>query len=105
MTRPPKFSEWETREGKNKSQIVREHPDLAQFQDRETIPAGYLIDRAGLKGARIGGAEVSQTHANYIVNEGSATADEVVRLIACIKEQVRLMYDIALEEEIQYVGF
>lgn len=90
---------------KNKEQMVREFPDLVQFQDRETIPAGYLIDRAGLKGARIGNTEISQAHANYIINEGGATADEVVRLVARVKEQVRLIYGIALEEEIQYVGF
>lgn len=90
---------------KSKEQMVREFPDLAQFQARETIPAGYLIERAGLKGKRIGNAEVSRAHANYIINEGGATADEVVRLIALIKEQINHTYGIALEEEIQPIGF
>lgn len=88
-----------------KTNLPKKFPDLAQFQDRETIPASYLIDRAGLKGKRIGNAEVSQAHANYIINEGGATADEVTRLITLIKESVRQTYGIMLEEEIQFVGF
>lgn len=98
-----KNPEWR-QTAKNKEQMVREFSDLAQFQDRETIPAGYLIERAGLKGKRIGNAEVSQAHANYIINEGGATADEVTRLITLIKESVRQTYGILLEEEIQFVG-
>lgn len=90
---------------KHKTQITQKFPDLAQFQDRETIPASYLIDHAGLKGKHIGNAEVSLAHANYIINEGSATANEVMQLIALIKESVYRIYGILLEEEIQFVGF
>ncbi|MDO8600860.1 MAG: UDP-N-acetylmuramate dehydrogenase [bacterium] len=92
-------------EPENRARLLKEFPELTQFQDRETIPASYLIDHAGLKGKRIGNAEVSFAHANYITNEGGATADEVIQLIAFIKEYVHRMYGVMLEEEIQYVGF
>lgn len=90
---------------KHKTQITQQFPDIVQFQDRPNIPAGYLIDHAELKGKRIGNAEVSRAHANYIINEGGAIADEVIQLIAFIKESVHRTYGILLEEEIQFVGF
>lgn len=63
-------------------------------------PAGKLIEQAGLKGLRIGGAEVSSKHANFIVNRGGATAADVVRLITAIKQRVFDTSGIRLEEEI-----
>lgn len=88
-----------------RERLLKEFPNLAQFQDRETIPASYLIDHAGFKGKRVGNAEVSGAHANYITNEGGATADEVMQLIALIKEYVHRKYGVLLKEEIQLVGF
>lgn len=69
------------------------------------IPASFLIDRVGLKGKRIGGAQISLVHGNFILNTGSATAEEVIILISLIKERVRTHYGIELREEIEYVGF
>lgn len=69
------------------------------------IGAGWLIDLAGLKGKTIGGAKVSLEHANYIVNTGKGTAEEVVILISYIKQQVRTKFKIQLQEEVQYLGF
>ncbi len=80
-------------------------PELAAFRDEPTIPAGFLIDQAGLKGRCIGNACVSDRHANYIVNRGGATAAEVIMLIGLIKEYVHRKYGLALEEELQYIGF
>jgi UDP-N-acetylenolpyruvoylglucosamine reductase len=74
------------------------------FKNPESIPAGKLIDELGLKGTRIGGATVSEVHANFIVNEGSATATDVLRLIALIQDQARTERGILLETEVEIVG-
>jgi len=66
--------------------------------------AGKLIDEAGLKGLRIGGAYVSHKHANFILNEGTATAADILNLIAMIKKRVFDKFGIKLEEEIVIVG-
>ena len=63
-------------------------------------PAGALIDRAGLKGAWVGGARVSQMHANYIVNAGGATAADVKRLIEKVRAAVSAKFGVELELEI-----
>jgi UDP-N-acetylmuramate dehydrogenase len=69
------------------------------------ISSGYLIDQLGLKGFTVGDAVVSKVHANFIINLGSATAEQVVMLIGIIKQKVRDKYGIQLQEEIQLVGF
>ena len=66
--------------------------------------AGRLIDAAGLKGTRIGGIEVSQTHANFFVNRGGATANDVIQLIEMVRARVRARFGIELELEIEVVG-
>ena len=71
------------------------------FKRAGGVSAGYYIDRAGLKGFSIGGAEVSRVHAGFIVNRGGATAEDVLRLIEHIKTRVFECFDILLEEEIQ----
>lgn len=65
---------------------------------------GYLIDKAGLKGARVGGALVSDIHANFIVNDGSATTQDVLNLIAHIQHQVKAKFGADLELEVVLVG-
>ena len=69
------------------------------------IPAGYLIDQLDLRGKKIGGAMVSEEHANFIVNTGNATAENVIMLAAIIKTKVRNKFGIQLQEEVQMVGF
>ncbi len=66
--------------------------------------AGALIDRAGLKGAREGGAMVSPTHANFIVNAGEATAADIRRLVERCRMAVERRFGIRLLEEIVYIG-
>lgn len=67
--------------------------------------AAKLIDDLGLKGKAIGGAQVSEKHANFIINTGDATADDVIQLISYIKQQVRDKTGVQLHEEIEYIGF
>ena len=70
------------------------------------IGSAFLIDKAGLKGYRIGGVKVSEEHANFIVKiDDAARADHVVQLISYIKQQVRDQFGIQLQEEVQYAGF
>ncbi len=66
--------------------------------------AGRLIEAAGLKGKRIGGAVVSEVHANFIVNEGDARADDVVALVRLAMSTVRDIYGIELKPEIGFLG-
>ena len=75
------------------------------FRNPETMPAWKLIDDAGLRGKKIGGAMVSEEHTNYIINTGEATAEDVVTLISYIKQQVRDTFNIQLMEEVEYIGF
>lgn len=71
----------------------------------EKLPAGWLIDQAGLRGKKTGGAMVSEEHANFIVNTGQATAEDVIMLASIIKQQVRDKFGVELQEEVQYLGF
>jgi UDP-N-acetylmuramate dehydrogenase len=66
--------------------------------------AGALVDRAGLKGLAIGGARVSPTHGNFIVNGGSATARDIRQLITRCRDAVRERFGVELREEIVYLG-
>lgn len=69
-----------------------------------TTSTGYLIDKSGCKSLAVGGAAVSQIHANFIVNTGSATAGDMVQLIETMKEKVKEKFNITLVEEIQRIG-
>jgi UDP-N-acetylmuramate dehydrogenase len=68
----------------------------------DKIGVGYLIDQLGLKGKTVGGAKVSEKHANFIINTGKAQSKDVVSLINLIKIKIKHKYKINLEEEIQY---
>jgi UDP-N-acetylmuramate dehydrogenase len=74
------------------------------FRNPEGRIAGRLIDEAGLKGIRCGEAEVSEVHANYIVNKGHATARDVLSLMAKIRDRVYKHKGILLEPEVKVVG-
>lgn len=69
------------------------------------VPAPWIIERADLKGKKMGGAMVSEVHANYIVNTGNATAEDVIMLASYVKQQVRDKFGVELKEEVQYLGF
>ena len=75
------------------------------FVNPDKFSAGELIEKCGLKGKRIGGAEISEKHANFIVNLGNAKAKDVIKLINLAKKSVKNKFGKNLEEEIQYLGF
>ena len=74
------------------------------FKNPPAIPAGKLIDELGLKGMRVGGAMVSQEHGNFIVNDGSATARDVLELIGRLKAKIKAERGIELQTEVEIIG-
>ena len=66
--------------------------------------AARLIESAGLKGARIGGAEVSPKHANFIINTGGATAADIEALIGHVRDTVQARHGVRLDTEVQFLG-
>ena len=74
------------------------------FKNPNGCPAGKLVDELGLKGWQVGDARVSEVHGNFIVNEGAATANEVLELIGQIQATARRERGIELETEVQIVG-
>lgn len=75
------------------------------FRNPEGHHAGALIDKAGLKGTSIGGAQVSQLHANFIVNVQEATSQDVLNLISLIQKRVKESTGIELESEIKIIPY
>jgi UDP-N-acetylmuramate dehydrogenase len=81
------------------------HPSAGSiFKKIQDVGAGRLIDQCGLKGYRVGDAQVSHLHANIIINLGSATASDIRRLIAEIQQRVAEQHGQHLEPEIGFVG-
>ena len=82
------------------------NPDTTRDAVPADIPpsAGALVDRAGLKGAALGGARVSTTHANFIINDGSATAAEIKMLVDRCRTEVKSRFGVMLRDEIMAVG-
>lgn len=75
------------------------------FRNPEGVHAGALIEELGLKGLEVGGAQVSDVHANFIVNKGGATACDVIELINLVKTKVYETYGIELQPEVRFLGF
>lgn len=82
------------------------NPDPSRDRIPEGIPpsAGALVDRAGLKGATLGGARVSPTHGNFIINDGTATAADVKGLVEQCRSTVKERFGVTLRDEIICVG-
>jgi UDP-N-acetylmuramate dehydrogenase len=74
------------------------------FKKIEGVGAGRLIEKVGLKGYQVGGAKVSEKHANFIVNTGNATANDVCEIIKLIQDKVLAETGYKLETEISFVG-
>jgi UDP-N-acetylenolpyruvoylglucosamine reductase len=74
------------------------------FRNPEGDKAGRLIEASGLKGRCVGGARVSEVHANFIINEGGATASQVLGLVAAVQAEVLRQHGVELEPEVQIIG-
>jgi UDP-N-acetylenolpyruvoylglucosamine reductase len=74
------------------------------FKNPPTVPAGKLIDELGLKGARVGGAMVSLEHGNFLINDGTATARDVLELIEVVRARARSERGIDLQTEVEIIG-
>lgn len=80
-----------------------DHAKIEQFFATKKIPAGWLVEKAGQKGARIGNAMVSERHGNFVVNTGGATATEVLALVEQVKNAVHETTGFTIEEEMQVI--
>lgn len=89
---------------RNESQPIGEACSGCVFKNPKGRAAGRLIDEAGFKGARVGGAYVSEKHANFIINDGSASSRDVLELINRIIRRVEKVHQVRLEPEIFLVG-
>ncbi len=89
---------------RKESQPLAEPSAGSVFKNPPGAKAAKLIESCGLKGVRVGEAEVSRLHANFIVNAGMATASQVVSLIGMIQERVFVKHKVKLEPEVRIVG-
>ncbi len=91
-----------------KNRLARQPLDLpscgSTFKNPPGHHAGALIEKAGLKGFKNGGAQVSPKHANFIVNVGGATAADVQGVISHVKAEVKTQFGVTLETEVKYIG-
>jgi len=100
---------------KNKSKFSKSRRESQPLQYRSAgsifknpssdLAAGYLIDNAGLKGIKKGNAMISEKHANFIVNLGGASSNDVIHLIRLIKKEVDKKFKINLDLEVKLIGF
>lgn len=70
----------------------------------DVIPAWALIKEAELSGKRIGGIQISEQHANFFINVGNGTAEQIIMLKSLVKQRVRDTFGVQLEEEVQFIG-
>jgi UDP-N-acetylenolpyruvoylglucosamine reductase len=89
---------------KRRTSQPRESSAGCIFKNAATSPAGKLVDELGLKNSQVGAARVSEVHGNFIVNDGGATAGEVLELINQVKAAALEQRGIALETEVQIIG-
>ena len=95
----------EFRERRKASSSAINFPNAGSiFKNPDGASAGRLIEEAGLKGERIGGAQVSEVHANYIVNTGGGRAKDVLALMALVRDRVYSSRGVVLEPELKVVG-
>ena len=108
----PKGSQKEIQEIKSKASLNRKTTQPLRFRSAGSVfknrpekTAGKLIDKAGLKGTTVGGAEISTKHANFFVNHGNASSEDIAELIRIAKRAVWEKFHIELELEIKTLGF
>ncbi|HEY3487459.1 MAG TPA: UDP-N-acetylmuramate dehydrogenase [Gammaproteobacteria bacterium] len=89
---------------RNASQPIGVYSCGSVFRNPPGDYAGRLIEATGLKGYRIGGAEVSMKHANFIINEGTATAQDIEELIIFVQDRVASVQGVRLQPEVHIIG-
>lgn len=89
----------------NKEIIEKFEHDTEVKMRGDKLPAGWFIQDLGFKGKKIGGAQVSEKHANFLINTGDASAEDVIILSSFLKQKVRDSYGVQLEEEVSKIGF
>ncbi len=82
------------------SQPITEKSAGCIFKNPPGLSTGRLVDELGMKGTRVGGAVISELHANFIVNRHGATASDILKLMDLVRERVRKAYGVELEEEV-----
>ncbi len=94
----------EVQQHRRQTQPIEKRSLGSTFKNPPGDAAGRLIDACGLKGRRIGGAQISEKHANFIVNLGGASADDVLALMAEMRNRVFERFGIELEPEVRVIG-
>ncbi len=84
--------------------LKKELQHVVKVDPFPVVPTAYLISEAGLKGLRVGKAEVSRKHPNYMVNLGGASSKDVLRLIEKVKKSIKKKFSVSLEQEVQYIS-
>jgi UDP-N-acetylmuramate dehydrogenase len=95
----------EVQRHRRETQPIEKRSLGSTFKNPPGEAAGRLIDACGLKGRRIGGAQISEKHANFIVNVGGASADDVLALMAEMRNRVFERFGIELEPEVRVIGW
>ncbi len=91
---------------KRKEKQPLEYPSAGStFKRPEGYFAGKLIDDCGLRGYRVGDAQVSEKHCGFVINRGNATAEDVMQLISAVQRKVMEQFGILLEPEVRFLGF
>lgn len=90
-------------EGNIDSSILDKYPDMFVFLEKGIIPSGYMIEKTGLKGLSQGGIQISEKHANYMINTGNGTFNDVINLIKLVKDRVFQEFGVLIEEEVVYL--
>lgn len=83
--------------------LIDKFPELEHFIEKGIIPSGYLIEKAGLKGISSGNIQVSDKHANYMINTGDGQFTDVMNLIKIVKDRVFQEFGVNIEEEVVYL--
>ncbi|MEF8847358.1 MAG: UDP-N-acetylmuramate dehydrogenase [Candidatus Paceibacterota bacterium] len=86
-------------------ELLSQYSELGKFNEQELIPAGWLVEKTGLQGKKVGDAKISDKHSNFIVNLGGAKAQDVMEIINLVREKVKEKFGIKLQLEIETLGF
>jgi UDP-N-acetylmuramate dehydrogenase len=99
------FKNFEWTDHAQVAQLEKLYDIPQEYLDRQRIPAGWIIDKLGLKGTAVGDAEVSLQHGNFLLNKGHATAEDILTLVTKLKKHILSETGVQLEEEVMHVGF